>query len=240
MGTTYLIARVSTHQQKLERQIVSLREYCPNGVLITDKYTGTASAYDRPNFSKVLKNIKSGDKLVFDEINRMSRREDGFELYEELFNKGVDIVFLKQHHLDTENFRRAIQQQIEFTGNEVADIYIEATNKVLMILARQQIEIAFEQAASEAEGIRRRVSEGLAVRKLNGGQVGRAKGSTYVTKKSIQIKKVIKEKSRDFDGILSDRDILKILRGSDLSCTEKSYYKYKKELRESLANGEKS
>ena len=103
-----------------------------------------------------------------------------------------------------------------------------------MLLAKQQIELAFEQAASEAEGIRRRVSEGLAIAKVNGKQVGREKGSTYVTKKSIKIKKIIKEKSRNFEGTYKDRDILMLLKGSDLSCTEKTYYKYKKELRESI------
>lgn len=235
MGTTYLIARVSTRQQKLERQIVSLKEYCPTGVVVADKYTGTVDAFERPEFSKVLKKAKAGDIFVFDEINRMSRREDGFDLYESLYNKGIDIVFLKQHHLDTENFRNALKQQIELTGNEIADIYIEATNKVLMLLAKQQIELAFEQAASEAEGIRRRVSEGLAIAKVNGKQVGREKGSTYVTKKSLEIKKIICEKSKDFEGTYSDRDILKLLKGSDLSCTEKTYYKYKRELREVIA-----
>ena len=92
MGTTYLIARVSTRQQKLERQIVSLKEYCPTGVIVADKYTGTADAYARPEFAKVLKKIKAGDVLVFDEINRMSRREDGFMLYENLYQKASCIL----------------------------------------------------------------------------------------------------------------------------------------------------
>lgn len=43
------------------------------------------------------KKIQPGDVLVFDEISRMSRNAaEGFQDYKELYNKGVNLIFLKE------------------------------------------------------------------------------------------------------------------------------------------------
>ena len=62
-----------------------------------------------------------------------------------LYDMGINLVFLKESTLNTENFRAT--QQIASVGNEIADLYIETTNKVLMILAEQQIKKAFEKCS---------------------------------------------------------------------------------------------
>ena len=82
----------------------------------------------------------------------MSRDADsGIQLYLELFDKGINLVFIKEHFIDTDTYRKAITESIDTTGNEIADIYIEATNKVIKLLATKQIRQAFEQAEKEVE-----------------------------------------------------------------------------------------
>ena len=45
---------------------------------------------------KLLKIVRAGDTIVFDSVSRMSRNaETGFQIYQELYDKGVELVFLK-------------------------------------------------------------------------------------------------------------------------------------------------
>lgn len=45
--------------------------------------------------------------VVFDSVSRMSRNaEEGFTLYEDLYHKGIRLVFLKEHHIDTETYKK--------------------------------------------------------------------------------------------------------------------------------------
>jgi DNA invertase Pin-like site-specific DNA recombinase len=162
--------------------------------------------------------------IVFDEVARMSRNaEDGFKLYEELYNKGVELIFLKESTLNTENFRQT--QQIASVGNEIADMYIDTTNKVLMILAKQQIKKAFETAQAEVDFLHQRTSEGVRRAQAEGKRVGRANGVKVTTKKSISMKADIKKLSRDFDGKNTDAEVIKLL-----GIARNTYYKYKKEM----------
>ncbi len=51
---------------------------------------------DRPEWMKLLKRIEPGDVIVFDSVSRMSRNADeGIETYFELYEKGVQLIFLK-------------------------------------------------------------------------------------------------------------------------------------------------
>ena len=148
----YAYVRVSTRQQSLKRQIENIMS--ANGgayagaTFFSDKFTG--STLDRPEWNRLYKRLQPGDTVVFDSVSRLSRdAEDGAALYEELYQKGINLVFLNEPHCDTECYRQAAAASIPATGNEIADIYIEATNRVLMLLARRQIAIAFEQAEKE-------------------------------------------------------------------------------------------
>jgi Site-specific recombinases, DNA invertase Pin homologs len=209
-------------KQNIERQIANIKSKYPDAMIFADEFTGTK--IERPEFSKLLKIVKSGDVIVFDEVSRMSRNaEDGFRLYEELYNKGVELIFLKESTLNTENFRQT--QQIASVGNEIADMYIDTTNKVLMILAKQQIQKAFETAQAEVEFLHQRTSEGVRRAQAEGKRVGRANGVKVTTKKSISMKADIKKLSRDFDGKNTDAEVIKLL-----GLARGTYYKYKREM----------
>lgn len=225
----YGYARISKSTQNIERQIRNIKMFNADAVIFRETYTGTRQ--ERPQWIKLIKKVKSGDTIVFDSVSRMSRNaEEGFKEYEYLYLQGVNLVFLKEHHIDTETFKNAITQQIETTGNEIADTYIEATNKVLMILARQQIKIAFDQAEKEVIDLHIRTSEGMKTAALNGKSIGRKKGTTVITKKSIEAKKIIEKHSLDFGGTLMDREVMRMIG----SISRNSYYKYKRELKNEI------
>lgn len=156
----YGYARVSTAKQKIERQIRSIKEYDRDALMIQEKYSGTT--LDRPEWNKLMKVIKSADVIVFDEVSRMSRNADeGFEEYERLFNMNVDLVFLSRPHISTMTYRTALNNSIEMTGVKIADIYLEATNRVLMLLAKDQIKLAFAQSETEIQQLHTRTKKGI-------------------------------------------------------------------------------
>ena len=50
----------------------------------------------------------------------MSRNaEEGFQLYEELFNLGIDLVFLKEQHINTDTYKKALENNVQLTGTNV-------------------------------------------------------------------------------------------------------------------------
>lgn len=223
--TVYGYCRISTARQNIERQERNIRDYDNTAIILKEAYTGTDM--ERPIFTKLLKTVREGDTIIFDSVSRMSRTADGgFKMYKELFSMGVDLIFLKEQHISTNTYRTAINNSIELTGNQIADVYIEATNKVLMLLAEQQIHLAFEQAEKEVQDLRDRTREGIVTAKLNGKIVGRQTGSKITTKKSKECKQKIVKYSKKFEGTLADNDVIKIL-----NISRNSYYKYCKELR---------
>ena len=60
---------------------------------------------------------------------------------------------------------------------------------------------------------------------ISGKRVGTPKGSKLTTKKSVEMKKLIQEKSKYFNGSINDKDLIKIT-----GLTPNTFYKYKREL----------
>ena len=221
----YGYCRISTVKQNIERQIANIKKEFPEAVIITEEFTGTT--LDRPKWSKLCKQLKEGDTVVFDEVSRMSRNaEEGFKLYEELYTRGVNLIFLKERHIDTEVYKQTLKNGVEMTGTDV-DCILEGVNKYLMLLAKKQIEIAFQTAQAEVDFIHKRTSEGVRRAQAEGKQVGRLAGSKVETKKAKASKEIIRKHSKDFDGSLSDADVIKLT-----GLARNSYYKYKRELKD--------
>ena len=147
-------------------------------------------------------------------------------MYKELFNLGIELVFLKEQHISTNTYRTAISNSIELTGNTIADVYIQATNTVLMMLAEEQIRLAFIQSEKEVQDMRDRTREGIVTARLNGKVIGRQRGSKIQTKKCKECKMKILKYSRKFNGTLADTDVITFL-----SISRNSFYKYCRELR---------
>lgn len=120
---------------------------------------------------------------------------------------------------------KIIEQTINTTGNDIADIYIEATNKVIKLLAEKQIIKAFEQAEKEVKDLQERTKEGIETARLNGKQIGQKEGKKLTTKKSIEAKEKIKKLNKAFDGSLNNKDTWTLI-----GISEMTFYKYKNEL----------
>ena len=224
----YGYCRVSTREQSIERQIRNIKAYNENAIILEEAYTGT-KIDGRKKFNKLLNTVKKGDTIIFDSVSRMSRNaEEGFKLYEELYNKGINLVFLKEQHINTDTYKKALSNNIELTGTNV-DFILEGINKYLMALAKEQIIIAFNQSEKEVMDLKQRTKEGIETARLNGKQIGLEKGTKLTTKKSVQAKENIKKYSKDFLGTLKDSEVIKLC-----GISRNSYYKYKKELVEEL------
>lgn len=221
----YGYTRISTRKQSIERQIRNIKAEYPQAVIIKEAYTGTK--IDRKEWNKLFITVKENDTIIFDSVSRMSRNaDDGFNTYEELFNRKVNLVFLKEPHINTSVYRNALQNAVPMTGTTV-DYILEGVNKYLMALAKEQIRLAFEQAEKEVIDLHQRTKEGIETARINGKQIGQKQGTTLTTKKSIAAKEVIKKHSKDFSGTLDDIEVMKLT-----GLSRNTYYKYKKELKE--------
>ena len=153
MSTRFGYCRISTGRQNIERQERNIRAAFPDAVIVREVYTGT-KFQGRKELEKILQKIRAGDTIIFDSVSRMSRdAEEGFRLYEELFNRKVSLVFLKEPHINTDTYRNAMRNQITMTGDKV-DLILEGVNQYLMELAKEQIRIAFGQAEKETQKAR--------------------------------------------------------------------------------------
>ena len=225
MCKTYGYCRISRKEQNIDRQERNIKALYPDAIIIQEAYTGTT--IDRKEWNKLYSKAKAGDTIIFDSVSRMSRNADeGFTAYEELYNRGINLIFLKEPHINTATYKQALENNIKLTGGSV-DYILEGVNKYLMALAKEQIKLAFQQSAKEVEDLHQRTKEGMETARLNGKQIGQIQGAKLTTKKSITAKEVIKKHSKDFNGTLADADVMTLT-----GLSRNTYYKYKRELKE--------
>ena len=204
----YGYCRISQKKQSIERQIRNIKEAYPEAVIIEEAFTGTK--IDRPEWNKLYKKAKSGDTIIFDSVSRMSRNaEDGFNTYQELYNRGINLVFLKEPHINTDTYKKSLTGLVSMTNTNV-DFILEGINKYLLSLAKEQIRLAFEQVEKEVEDLHQRTKEGIETAKLAGKQIGKSKGDTWETKKSKEVKQIILKHYKDFNGTIADVDVMKL------------------------------
>ena len=224
MCKVYGYCRISTAKQSIDRQVRNILASFPNADIRKEVYTGT-EYQGRVELQKILNKVQRGDTIVFDSVSRMSRNADeGVQMYQELYNKGVNLVFLKEGYINTDTYKEALNNQIAMTGDDV-DFILDGVNKYLNRLAEKQIRIAFEQSEKEVSDLHKRTKGGIETARRNGKQIGRAKGSTIVTKKSIVAKETIRKHNKAFGGSLDDMQTMKLAGVSRVT-----FYKYKKEI----------
>ncbi len=236
MGKEYGYGRISTVKQSIDRQIRNIKAKYPQAIIVQEVFTGT-KFQGRKELDNLLKKIKKDDTIIFDSVSRMSRNADeGCELYEKLFNQGINLVFLKEPHINTEVYKTAIQKQIEVrlsTGNQATDkllnTILDALNEYAVDLAKQQIRLAFEQSEKEVADLHQRTKEGIETARLKGKQIGGVAGRRLTTKKSLMAKEKIKKHNKDFGGSLNNEDTWKLI-----GISKMTFYKYKKELQEEM------
>lgn len=238
MCTSYGYVRVSTLQQKTKRQVDNIKSFCDDAIIFVEKQSAK-NIEGREVFRKLLSKVKKGDTIIFDEVSRMSRNaEEGYNLYMSMIDKGVNLIFLKERHIDTSEYLRRANKHIERISTENSKMD-KLLNGILELVSeferenlRDNIRLAFEQAEHERLFLIKRVTEGKAKSEQH---QGRPKGSVNVnSEKADRIKQVIREQSKDFEGKFSDAKIMTdYLQG----IARNTYYRYKRELREELKQG---
>ena len=244
MNKIYGYCRISTPKQNIDRQIRNILKDFPDAIIIQETFTG-ARFQGRKELEKLLHIIQTGDTIIFDSVSRMSRNaDDGFRLYHELYNNGVNLVFLKEPHINTETYRKTLQEKkISLnldSGDEATDklmkSILDALNDYIMTLARKQIQLAFIQSQKEVDDLHQRTREGIETARRNGKQIGQQQGRKLNIRKKNPIKQLILKYSKNFNGSNSDREVIAIINASEkLKVSPNTYYKYKAELRNSIS-----
>ena len=146
--TNFLYWRCSTDLQDQERQILAGKQ---SGVLeqniFGDKITGTSDFNERPELTRCLETMKSGDVLYLSELSRLSRSFLGMvNEVSKLIERGIHIKTLDKR-LDTTAMPKEITMLI--------------------------VSILGYAASQELEQINSRCAEGRAVAKSRGVKFGR-------------------------------------------------------------------
>lgn len=149
----YGYVRVSTKEQCEDRQLLALKNFpvVENNIFI-DKLSG--KDFNRPQYRRLIKKIKSGDILVVKSIDRLGRNYEEILEQWRFITKGkqANIVVLDMPLLDTRQTCR------DLTGTFVADLVLQILSYV---------------AQTERENTRQRQMEGIAAAKLRGVRFGR-------------------------------------------------------------------
>lgn len=234
MGRVYGYCRISTKEQNIDRQVNNIKSNFSDAVMIREVFTGKRE--DRPEWIKLKKKIKEGDIIIFDEVSRMSRNaSEGFQTYKEMLDKGVELIFLKEQHINTSSYKKAVEKAMNNnntninSGNSSTDNLINGIinviNEFMLNKVEDDIRLAFERAENEIKFLSDRTKEGIEIARLNGKRIGLPKGSKLVTKKSLEMKEKIRKYNRSFGGTLNNADCIRLLH-----ITPNTFYKYKKEL----------
>lgn len=187
-------ARTSTRSQKLESQITTLEDMgCNLENIFTDQFTGTVDSDQREGWKKLRKEIRKkkydNKKIVicFMSVNRMSRDKiSGVRDYFELIDKGYELIFQMDPTINSSVYGDKIKNAstISVNDKDLDETLIKGIREYLISLAKQQIEIAFDQAEKEAKHIKEKVIRGLMNSKK---KAGRKKGYISTKKKNIPL-----------------------------------------------------
>lgn len=225
--------RISRASQSIERQRRNVQAVYPDAIIFEEAFTGT-TLQGRKEWERLYGAAMAGKvkKIVFDSVSRMSRNaEEGFSLYQALFNAGIELEFIKEPHINTAVYKENLDKQIVAvkTGDAATDELMKAItdgiNKYMMRIAEQQIKIAFEQSEKEVNDLHQRTKEGIETARINGKQIGGIAGRKLNVKKANPSKEMIRKHCKTFGGTLTDKECMKLI-----GIANNTYYKYKKEI----------
>ena len=155
--TMYAYARVSAKDQNLDRQLEAFKEFnISKNNIFCDKQSG--KDFERINYQKLIKKLKSNDVLVIKSIDRLGRNYDMIieEWHKITKDIGADIVVLDMPLLDTRD------KTSNLTGKLISDIVLQLLSYV---------------AETERANIKQRQLEGIRIAKEKGISFGRPKKS---------------------------------------------------------------
>lgn len=129
MNIVYGYARVSTTNQKNDRQIDELKEY-PCNEILTEKYTGTKA--NRPELNRLKDKVREGDTVVVESWSRFGRStKDLIELVEWFTHRGVNLVSLKENFDTNTPHGRLIMKVFQSFSEFERDLIVQRVNEGL-------------------------------------------------------------------------------------------------------------
>ncbi len=243
MGIIYGYLRVSTRHQDIGRQRVNILRVYPDAILYEETHSG-GDYSGCVVLNKLLKIVQLGDTIVFDSVSRFTRDNvTGPQEYRRLFEMGVNLIFLNEPYINTDNYRKALDVALPRTGTFI-DPIIKGVEKALLQLAEKQVQDAFDQANKELLDIRKRTSQALQ-KKIAENQllpqeqqirIGTQKGDTFTTKKKqIALERIKEGLEKGYPDEVIMNNIMGDLRKQlpDSKCKDISrntYYNYKREV----------
>lgn len=170
--------RISTEEdrgiQKFTRQEQAIERWQnENNIKITErriyKDDSSGKSFDRPAWKELETDIQPGDTIVFKDLCRFTReRDNGYNKYMDLMNKGVNMVFIDNSTLNTD-YIHSMQNTADRLKNEnfVGGMTLDFVIKVILVT---------ELDRSEKERLitRQRIIDGIkASEKKSGRPVGK-------------------------------------------------------------------
>lgn len=151
---TYAYIRVSSAEQHLDRQVIAIREVCPDipdMCIYSDKQSG--KNFERAGYQLLKSVLMPGDEVIIKELDRLGRNKEGIKEELKWFkDNGVTVRIL---NIPT--------TMIDFQGQEwIRDMI----NNIL-------VEVMSSIAEEERVKIHQRQSEGIAAAKAKGVKFGR-------------------------------------------------------------------
>ena len=152
---TYAYIRVSTKQQKIDRQYEEIKQYnISDKFIFIDKESG--KDFDRTNYQKLIKKLKKDDLLIIKSIDRLGRN---YHMIIDEWTKitktiGADILVIDMPLLDTRT------KGENLVGKFISDIVLQVLSFV---------------TENERVNIKQRQAEGIRIAKEKGVKFGRPK-----------------------------------------------------------------
>ena len=154
----YAYIRVSTKQQKIDRQFEEIK-----ALNIDDKYIyidkESGKDFNRNNYQKLIKRIKKGDLIIIKSIDRLGRN------YQMILDEWTKIT-------------KTIGADIKVLDMPLLDTRIEGKNLIGKFISDIVLQVLSFVAENERKSIKERQAEGIKIAKEKGVKFGRPRVST--------------------------------------------------------------
>lgn len=213
----YGYCSITNQAQSLDFQQEKIKTSFPDCKIISS----TPSQKDVLN--DILKVLKEGDILVVTDLFRLLQTDITFDTdfditfntvykaYQDIFNKGADIIILSSPVLNSRLYRTAILNN--YSNQTIAAVDELSKNQIRQIF-KEQFDHIIEHRGSIKSGI-----------KTSGRKPGLKKGTKLTTRKEIEAKEYLKANLKEFGGTKSNIEALE-----ETGLSRNTFYKYKREL----------
>lgn len=151
----YAYIRVSTKQQKIDRQYEEIKEFnVEDKNIYIDKESG--KDFDRTNYQRLIKKLKKDDLLIIKSIDRLGRN------YQMILEEWAKIT-------------KIIGSDIKVIDMPLLDTRIEGKNLVGKFISDIVLQVLSFVAENERNNIKQRQAEGIRIAKEKGVKFGRPK-----------------------------------------------------------------